>query len=442
MSEPRVFNLIPAQAGFIQAPARYPAYVGAWGTGKSASLIIRAVMHSEQYPGNLGVIFRKEFTDLRDSTIRDFETYTGLKLNSERAVKFANGSEILFRHLEEMNNIKNMNLGWAAIEQAEEMETDEEFILLQGRIRRAGFPHWCGIVANTDGRNWIWKLWKNGRTRLGESALFEAESADAAAYIPPDTMASWKALEFTNPAIWRRFVKNSWDEADMANLLINPTWVRAAEKADLALRLPIRRLVSVDVARYGDDKTVFYAIEGDGRSSRVIAFEEHNGRSIVEVAALAQLFAQRHECETYAIDEIGVGGGVVDILMSLKRHVIPVNSSERATAPDKCYNRRTEIYSTGAAAFEAGRVELMPGDEPLCEELSWARYKVLRSNGFCQVEPKDDIKERHGRSPDRADSLLQGLWALPQARIWKASDKYSREHSSRSRTAPNVSALG
>ena len=70
----RVFKLIKPQADFIRSEARYPAYVGGWGTGKSTALIAKGVLLSEKYPGNLGVIFRKEFTDLRDSTIKDFES--------------------------------------------------------------------------------------------------------------------------------------------------------------------------------------------------------------------------------------------------------------------------------------------------------------------------------------------------------------------------------
>ena len=419
----RVFRLIESQAGFIMSTARYPAYVASWGTGKSTALIARAMMLSEQHPGNLGVIFRKEFTDLRDSTIRDFEDYTGIKLNSNRAVVLPNGSQILFRHLEEMNNIQNMNLGWFGIEQAEELETDDQFFKLHGRLRRAGVPRSGFIVANTNGHNWIYKLWKIS----GDSdyPLFEANSFAAASYLPADTLASWRELEKKKPKIYRRFVLNSWDDADSVDVIIQPEHVEAAYKRDVLIRTPLRRLVSIDVARYGDDRTVFYAIEGDDKYRRVIGKEVHEKKNTMETVGLAQLFAKKHGgIESYAVDEIGVGGGVVDRLRELDRHVIAVNAAERENVRAGCYNRRAEIYVSGAELFEAGVVQLLAGDEDAREELPWTRYKTIKSSGIFQIEPKDDVKERYARSPDHADALLSGLWAFPRARVVSKPDRY------------------
>jgi hypothetical protein len=40
------------------------------------------------------------------------------------------------------------------------------------------------------------------------------------------------------------------------------------------------------------------------------------------------------------------------------------------------------------------------------EELSAPRYKILDSYGRVQVEAKEDVIKRLGRSPDQADALL------------------------------------
>lgn len=432
----RIFNLIQPQADFIRSTARYPAYVGAWGTGKSMALIARAMRMSEEYPNNLGVIFRKEFTDLRDSTVRDFEDYTGLKVNSNRGVAFPNGSQILFRHLEEMNNIQNMNLGWFGIEQAEELETDDQFFKLHGRLRRDGCQRTGFIIANTNGHNWIYKLWKIGGDK--DYPLFEASSFDAAAYLPADTLASWNALEKKKPKIYRRFVKNSWDDSDTIDIIIQPELVQAARTRQVHINRPLRRLVTIDVARFGDDKTVFYAIEGDDKFRKVVGKEVHEKRSTMETVGLAQIFAKKNgNTNSFAVDEIGVGGGVVDRLNELRTEenkilVIPVNAAAREGVRDGCYNRRAEIYVTSAELFEAGRVQLLEDDEDLAEQLSWTRYKTVKSSGVFQIEAKDDVKERYGRSPDDADALLQGLWAFPQARIVSQPDRYMRSASKHS----------
>ena len=50
--------------------------VSGWATGKTMCAIIKAVNLSLKYPNNLGVILRKNYIDLKDSTLADYETYT------------------------------------------------------------------------------------------------------------------------------------------------------------------------------------------------------------------------------------------------------------------------------------------------------------------------------------------------------------------------------
>ena len=135
------------QWDFLTSEARFPGMVSAWGTGKTLVLIQRAVKLSQCYKQNLGLIVRKVFQELRDSTIKDFETYTGLKVPmGSRDVVMPGGSRIMFRHLEELTGgptrqlIQNVNLGFFAIEQAEEFEGGEQFEMLRGRLRRRLTP--------------------------------------------------------------------------------------------------------------------------------------------------------------------------------------------------------------------------------------------------------------------------------------------------------------
>lgn len=436
-AEDKVFKLIPPQSGFLRTPARYPAYVASWATGKSLTGIGKAMALSEEFPNNLGIIFRKEFTDLRDSTIKDFENYTGLKVGSSREVVLPNGSTIMFRHIEELNNIQNINLGWFWIEQAEELDTDQQFFTLFGRLRRRGVRH-CGfITANTNGHNWIYKNWKMHNLEGGE--LFEAKTLDNAANLPPEFLQSLEVLKTKKPKLYNRFVMNSWEESDTVDIIISPEWISAAATRELNTNYPIRRIVSIDVSRYGDDKTIFYALE----NNRVIGREEHEKRSTMEIVGLAMLFAKKHEgIEVFAVDEIGVGAGVADRLSELEKKVIFVNSSKKSTYPDRYYNLRAEIYSSGADLFEDSKVQIQIEDEDLIEQLAWAKYKTIKSNGIYQVESKDDIKERYGRSPDNADCYLNGLWALQQTdAVVVKGDKYAR-NAEKKRAGPALAILG
>ena len=129
------------------------------------------MLYSELIPNNLGVIYRKEFVDLKNSTIQDFQRYTGRKVDSNRTCTIKeNNSKILFMHIEEIDNIQNLNLGWFAIEQADELEKDHEFFMLLGRLRRSltmttefkktGLPLRSGFVIGNAGDHWGKKTWK------------------------------------------------------------------------------------------------------------------------------------------------------------------------------------------------------------------------------------------------------------------------------------------
>lgn len=407
----RKYLLEKWQGDFVKSEARFPAMVSAWGTGKTLCGILKVMRACEQYPNNLWVIFRKEFTDLRDSTIKDFQKYTGLTVDSSREVKLPNKSIIMFRHMEELNNLQNINLGGFLDEQAEEEDSDEKFQILRGRLRRDGVPHQGIVIANTNGHNWIYNLWKAQKDK--EFPLYEASTFDNAHNLPADFIEDLKKLEKQKPKVYRRFVLNSWDDTDAVDLVIDPEWVRNASGKDLWMTAPIKKIVTIDVARYGDDKTIFYALESSrDEQFRCLAKETHEKKSTMEIVGRAIIFAQRQGIKAFAVDEIGVGAGVVDRLKELNYQVIAVNSSEKASDAEKYYNTRAEVYGFGAQVFQDNRVSILTDDIELQEQLSWAKYKVIKSNGHIQIEAKDDIKERYRRSPDNADAFLNGLWAL------------------------------
>ena len=114
------------------------------------------------------------------------------------------------------------------------------------------------------------------------------------------------------------------------------------------------------------------------------------------------------------IDSIGVGAGVVGEMKNLKAmgahfaKIYGVNVSERATAPDKYFNLRSQLWwecgrlAAEDRAFDLSRME--NGDNTVAQLLE-SRYSH-DTKGRVKVEPKDDIRTRLGRSPDSADALL------------------------------------
>lgn len=411
------------QDKFIFSKARFPALVAGIGTGKSMCGIIRVMSMLEQYPGNLGLIVRKEFTDLRDSTLKDFETYTGLKVRQDKNVVLPNGSTLMFRHGSEINVLKNINLGVILIEQAEEFDSDETFIFLRDRLRRANVAdRSMAVIANTNGHNWIYKLWKVNAAQDPDFELIEATTFDNEANLPADYIADQRKMETTHPGHFRRYVLNSWAEEDTYDSVISPLHIDRARARVLSVKYPIRRVMGIDVARFGNDKTVFCGIENNVQ----IYHRTIEKKDTMETVGHAVMALKELKTRDVAVDEIGVGGGVGDRLQELGYNVIFVNSSKASIYPDQYYNLRAEIYGYGKDQFSAGNVQLLAGDDDTAEQLGWSRY-TMKSRGQIIIEPKDKIKERYGRSPDDADAFLIALWALPQVPPTEKRDKYA-EH--------------
>lgn len=375
------------------------------------------MLFSEQIPNNLGIIFRKEYTDLRDSTVKDFEKYTNLKVDSQRNVTLPNGSTIMFRHIEELHNIQNVNLGWFGIEQADELDSDTEFFLLFGRLRRQvepsdyfkslGLPERSGFVIGNAGAHWGKNLWKDGNLEGGE--CMEATTWDNADVLPKDFLDSLRVLEKTKPEIYKQFVVNDWSVTADQYVLITRQMID-----NLSLRLdvtPIRKKIIACDPSTGNDECVIYVMD----NSRIIEAKYLHYDDTMKIAGEIMLLMERYHINDCAIDTIGIGKGIVDRLGELERNVIAINSSEKADDDGRFANRRAEMWWYAMEQIQNREVEPIT-DEELIKQLSTLRYNPPKSNGKISLELKYETKKRLGRSPDRADAFVYGLWALKEVR--------------------------
>jgi len=109
------------------------------------------------------------------------------------------------------------------------------------------------------------------------------------------------------------------------------------------------------------------------------------------------------------VDDIGVGGGVVDILLEEEFPTNGVNVAEQPdpSDPDEAklfLNKRAQYYWNLKKLFENGLVAI--DDEELAHELSKIKIEFLRS-GKIKIADKDTIKkDLGGRSPDKAECMM------------------------------------
>jgi phage terminase large subunit len=177
------------------------------------------------------------------------------------------------------------------------------------------------------------------------------------------------------------------------------------------------KFLTVDVARFGKDKSTFFAWQG----LSIIEVQAHHGLGVDETARKTEELRAKHQIQRShtAIDEDGVGGGVVDILPGVKGFVNnsrPINPHEGDTrkAPPNYANLKSQCYFYLAEAIAAGQVACYKGvkDEYrgfIIEDLEQIKQKDADKDGKLAVIGKDDIKEMLGRSPDFGDAMMMRM---------------------------------
>lgn len=207
------------------------------------------------------------------------------------------------------------------------------------------------------------------------------------------------------PELLAAYLEGSWDSFEGMDQIIRDLWLREAMDRKRYPAEP-QSLVVCDPARFGDDETVIYDMK-----DTQIAKETIYGKKDTMYTANVLFTKQRDSggCPV-VVDTIGIGAGIGDRLVEMGCKVISINASKKASDVKRYYNLRAEMWTTGGERFAEGDVALSHNDPVLRGQLCTPTYKFR--NGRILIESKDDIKKRLGRSPDRADTYIMGLYAL------------------------------
>lgn len=179
--------------------------------------------------------------------------------------------------------------------------------------------------------------------------------------------------------------------------LIPLAWAEACVALDLSAEGDKR--LGIDVARYGDDKTVFTIIFGAVVRPQEAVNKKDTNFTIGRACALHD----REGFDSIGVDDTGVGGGVTDGLEDRGLEVDAVNFGASAIEDDKFENRKAELYWVLREDIRDKKISL-PDDKELINELCSIKFAYTRK-GKIKIESKDDMKKRGLKSPDKADSL-------------------------------------
>lgn len=171
------------------------------------------------------------------------------------------------------------------------------------------------------------------------------------------------------------------------------------EYTDLEVR-GYAKILAVDVARHGDDQSVFTRRKG----TKVWPQRKLRIADTMKLAEAVALEIEEWNPDYVLIDATGIGWGVVDRLNQLgySKKVIAVQVGETATDDRKYFNKRAECWGRMRDWLKDGGS--IPYDPELEADLTGPQYGMDK-NGRFQLEKKDDMKKRGLSSPDCGDSL-------------------------------------
>lgn len=186
-------------------------------------------------------------------------------------------------------------------------------------------------------------------------------------------------------------------------------------------------ILMVDVARFGGDSSVI------GRRQGFAGFPTERFTKIDNMELADQVAAriERYNAEHIFVDG-GRGEGVIDRLRRLGYNIHEVNSQSTASDTSKYMNKRAEMYDRLRKWMEDGGA--LPYCPRLEAQITAARYD-FNSKGQMFLEPKKDIKDRIGMSPDEADDFALGFAQTIKPRL-------NRSPSSRSTHRKEYSIFG
>jgi hypothetical protein len=226
-----------------------------------------------------------------------------------------------------------------------------------------------------------------------------------------------RTVEGTNQAEISKWAEDWGEDSDFFRVRVRGEFPRAGSNQFIASdvvaaarkreaigfeTLPI--ILSCDVARFGEDRTVIGMRQG--RRARVLGV--HRGLDTVQVAERMIEHIQRLDPDAVVVDGDGLGAGTVDHLRARgfdkrngKRILHEFHGGEKAFDDQLYMNRRAEIWGKMRDWLPDSDIE---DDPALDQDLSSPEYG-FDNKGRIQLERKVDMKKRGLASPDQGDQL-------------------------------------
>lgn len=220
-------------------------------------------------------------------------------------------------------------------------------------------------------------------------------------------------VEGTNKEQIAKWIEDYGEDSDFVRVRVRGEFPRAGSsqfipgdvvsaarkyKAEAFAGLP--KVLSVDVARFGDDQTVI----GTRQGRKAIILGKYRGKDTVWVAEKTIEFIKSEKPDAAIVDADGLGAGVVDQIKyrGFGQRLFEFHGGAAANDGSAYFNRRAEVWGMAKDWLQAGAE--IPDDPELETDLTSPEYG-FSSKQQVQLERKEDMKKRGLASPDCGDML-------------------------------------
>jgi PBSX family phage terminase large subunit len=395
----------------IDNDCRQLLYGGSAGSGKSFLGCDWQIKRRLKYPGTRGLIGRAELKKLRLSTLATFfELCTKYNLiagkhftynGQDHVINWYNGSQIILMDLADMpsdadfSRFGSLEITDYFVDEASEV-SEKCINILNSRVRyKLINDNPKGLLTCNPHKGWLYREFfdaqRNNSIRK-DRRFIQALPTDNP-HISPVYIESLQML----PDIDRkRLLEGDWDYDETKDRLYEYDDLLRCFRPSTTLG---DKFITADIARMGDDRTVI--IVWNNLHAEKFVVLKH--KPINEVVDTINDLIKNHSVRlsNVLVDEDGIGGGAKDYL-----HCKGFLNGSKAVRDNymnlkcDCYFKLGELISSNAITFEGTY------KDTIVKELEMIRREKIDSDGKLRVTNKEDLKKRHGISPDFADAIM------------------------------------
>lgn len=195
---------------------------------------------------------------------------------------------------------------------------------------------------------------------------------------------------------------------DNSNTLFTLGNINTGKSTEIENNADIPLHLGVDIARMGEDETVVYA----NRGGNVRLLEKWANATLMETATRVHNLAVEHGAAEVRVDGVGIGAGVFDRLGQLcdsQYEVVSLIGNASSPDLDRWRNVRAYWWDSVRERMAKGEIDIDFGDEALQDELLSVNYHFKNQRNSLQIESKEELRSRIGKSPDFADAFIYSL---------------------------------